>query len=224
MSDTFFTQTNCDRCKKPLTGTRIMSKFNKDCICEECLKKEKAHPKYKEASDAELKAVQAGDYDFPGIGLPDDLKPSDERITFRLYASIKFDRPIDKEKHYISPGGYTMTFRDRTFRFDFEGYEGYIDEEDKSILHFKQINPDYDVFGESDYEGVLGLNEITSDDLKNLTAIDEFFIYTGESDEAEINPVKFLEFAFEDFGTASEVRDDVIDYTDNPVVKDYVFD
>jgi formylmethanofuran dehydrogenase subunit E len=34
--DTFFTQTNCDRCGKPLTGGRTMSMFNTDTICLEC--------------------------------------------------------------------------------------------------------------------------------------------------------------------------------------------
>jgi hypothetical protein len=39
----------------------------------ECLEKEEKHPKYKEAAAAELRAVQAGNYNFPGIGKPADL-------------------------------------------------------------------------------------------------------------------------------------------------------
>jgi hypothetical protein len=35
----FFNQKNCDRCRKPLTA-RIMSWFNDDTICMECLEKE----------------------------------------------------------------------------------------------------------------------------------------------------------------------------------------
>ena len=31
--DKFFSQQNCDRCGKPLTGGRTMSMYNTDCIC-----------------------------------------------------------------------------------------------------------------------------------------------------------------------------------------------
>ena len=62
----------CDRCGKETLAT-IMSKFNTQTICMSCKDKEKAHPKYKEASDAELRAVQQGNYSFPGVGKPDDL-------------------------------------------------------------------------------------------------------------------------------------------------------
>jgi hypothetical protein len=50
-----------------------MSRFNTQDLCMKCLEKEKKHPKYKEAAEAELRAVQAGNYNFPGIGKPADL-------------------------------------------------------------------------------------------------------------------------------------------------------
>lgn len=50
-----------------------MSLFNMDMCCMECIDKEKKHPKFKEASEAELNALQQGNYNFPGIGLPEDL-------------------------------------------------------------------------------------------------------------------------------------------------------
>jgi len=62
----------CDRCCRP-TNITIMSKFNKDIICMPCKEEEKMHPEYKKASDAELDAVKRGDYNFDGIGLPDDI-------------------------------------------------------------------------------------------------------------------------------------------------------
>lgn len=31
-------------------------------------------------------------------------------MSIRMYASIRMDRPIDPEKHYISPGGYELIF------------------------------------------------------------------------------------------------------------------
>jgi len=63
---------HCDRCHKPTTTT-MMSIFNTDYCCMECLDNEKKHPKYDEARDEELRQVQAGNYNFPGIGLPKDL-------------------------------------------------------------------------------------------------------------------------------------------------------
>ena len=63
---------NCDRCKLPMTSF-TMSRFNTEDICLECETKETAHPRYKEAVEAELKQVRAGNYNYPGIGKPEDL-------------------------------------------------------------------------------------------------------------------------------------------------------
>lgn len=60
---------NCDRCHKP-TNITIMSMFNTQTICMDCKDSEKQHPKYKEAQQAELEALKAGNYNFPGIGWP----------------------------------------------------------------------------------------------------------------------------------------------------------
>jgi hypothetical protein len=62
----------CDRCGGDATIS-IMSRFNTESICLACEKKERAHPDYKRAARIELEAVQRGDYNFPGIGKPEDL-------------------------------------------------------------------------------------------------------------------------------------------------------
>ncbi len=67
--DTFFIQTNCDRCGKPLAGGRTMSMFNKQTICMECKRAEARRKDYKKACAAECAAVKAGDRNFKGIGL-----------------------------------------------------------------------------------------------------------------------------------------------------------
>lgn len=63
----------CERCKGD-TMVLQMSYFNTDEICLDCRAKERAHPKFEEARAAEHEACKAGNYNFPGIGLPDDLK------------------------------------------------------------------------------------------------------------------------------------------------------
>ena len=66
--DTFFTQSNCDRCGGSLAGGRVMSMYNTQCICMDCKKRERLRKDYKAASDAENEAVKAGNLNFEGIG------------------------------------------------------------------------------------------------------------------------------------------------------------
>ncbi len=63
---------SCQRCGAsgvPL----IMSRFNTDMICLACQDREKAHPAYPAAAQAEAAAVRRGERNFPGIGKPADL-------------------------------------------------------------------------------------------------------------------------------------------------------
>ncbi len=66
----------CDRCQKP-ANVIIMSIFNMDMCCTKCIEAERAHPDCQMARDEELKQLQAGNYNYEGIGLPDDLKPGE---------------------------------------------------------------------------------------------------------------------------------------------------
>ncbi len=54
MRDEFFNKRNCDRCGKDLSGGRIMSMYNEDCICMECKEKETMRPDYKEVSRKDM--------------------------------------------------------------------------------------------------------------------------------------------------------------------------
>lgn len=63
----------CDRCKKS-TKTFTMSMFNTDWICFDCQEKEMKHPDYEKARKLEAEQVELGNYNYEGIGLPNDLK------------------------------------------------------------------------------------------------------------------------------------------------------
>ena len=63
---------NCERCGNGTT-THQMSFFNTQMCCPACIEQERAHPKYAEAREAEWMALKAGDRNFDGIGLPNDL-------------------------------------------------------------------------------------------------------------------------------------------------------
>lgn len=110
-------------------------------------------------------------------------------LTFRMYADIRFNRPIDKNADdYISPGGFTMTVSDKEIQFDFEDFEGSVDEHDPCLFHSVQRNPDYDTFAD--------LYQISEDDLKNISEISEFFVFTGEIGETDLKPIAVESITF----------------------------
>ena len=57
----------CDRCRQSMLDCSI-SKFNSDCICGGCQKKEQAHPQYAIATEVAKRISN-----FAGIGKPSDL-------------------------------------------------------------------------------------------------------------------------------------------------------
>lgn len=65
--DKFFSQRYCDRCKKELKHGRIMSMFNKDCICMDCADKEKLDKDFDKAANADQEEIQKGNFNFEGI-------------------------------------------------------------------------------------------------------------------------------------------------------------
>lgn len=110
-------------------------------------------------------------------------------ITFRMHSTIRFNRPINLDNDILSPGGYEMTMSEKEVKFDFDNYEGYVDKDDPSILHAVQKNPSYDCF-----EDLLFL---TGENLRNVTEINEFFVYTGEDEETDLRPVSVEDITFE---------------------------
>lgn len=65
--DKFFTQKNCDICGSSLEKGRIMSRFNTECICMDCSKKEKKDKDYEKAVQAEHEEIKKGNYNYNGI-------------------------------------------------------------------------------------------------------------------------------------------------------------
>jgi hypothetical protein len=56
----------CQRCYKETNG-HTMSFLNTQLICFDCSKEEKNHPRYKEAKEAELRQVRAGNMNYKGL-------------------------------------------------------------------------------------------------------------------------------------------------------------
>jgi hypothetical protein len=75
---------HCDRCNGSLDSS-IMSKFNRDILCTPCQDDECEAPGYAAADAAEVAAVRAGDYNFPGTG----LSPQDQAFLAARRAARK---------------------------------------------------------------------------------------------------------------------------------------
>lgn len=79
----------CGRCLKPVgTTPYTTSSFNTQTICMDCKYKEQNHPEYMKAKSAETAAVKKGNMNFPGIGLPDDLR---KKMFDAIIESEKYD-------------------------------------------------------------------------------------------------------------------------------------
>lgn len=65
--DKFFTQKYCDRCGGLLKEGRTMSMFNTQCICMDCLKKEKQDKDYEKAVKTDHEEIKKGNYNYKGI-------------------------------------------------------------------------------------------------------------------------------------------------------------
>jgi hypothetical protein len=62
----------CSRCRVE-TNITTMSYFNTQMICMKCDEKERDHPDFKAAQDAEMAQVRQGNMNFKGVGKPSDL-------------------------------------------------------------------------------------------------------------------------------------------------------
>lgn len=115
-----------------------------------------------------------------------------EKLIFRLNAGIRFNRNIDADKDYVSPGGFNFTMGGKEIEFDFAETWSCIDKNRKNVIAIGCKNPDYEEYPD--------LESITKEMLSNVTKINEFFVYTGESDETELRPVELTYCYFEIIG------------------------
>ncbi len=93
---------------------------------------------------------------------------------------LKMDREIIPQKHYISPGGYEVAGK----QFDFLESEGVVcEDKPDEITYYLRY------FDDTTYQRV-----VTPDDLK--IGFSEFFIFTGEYDDPEINVKEVKEVSF----------------------------
>lgn len=97
----------------------------------------------------------------------------------RMLFTAEFDRAVDSEKHYLSPGGYEVTVKDHdNIPFDFVYHVGSVNNKNDHLVDFA-VNCLDDAY-ETD-------KEYLENHILDITGFTEFFIFTGEYDDPEIN-------------------------------------
>ena len=99
-------------------------------------------------------------------------------MIIEMELQVKFNRPVDLEKDYIVPGGYSMIMDGKEVEFDFCYSSSGISNEDSSVVIFSVTGMDYDSFPD--------LKKLGLKDLKNISSIRECFVYTGEPGESDL--------------------------------------
>ena len=111
----------------------------------------------------------------------------DRKMT--MYATLQMDREIDPNRHYIGIDGFEFRFRNGVnIGFDFNSSIANV-QRDPTAIKFECDDLDCDSFPEAALLGML-----LSD--SEVDRIEEFYVYTGEEEEPEINPEKILSLSF----------------------------
>lgn len=105
----------------------------------------------------------------------------------RMYATIKFDRKIIPDHHYIVPGGYSMTANGKEYEFDFHSTTTVPVSNNSNLLQCEMRDLDLETFPEA-----AGFESVCN----HLEKINEFFIYTGEKGDPEIKPIELQALSF----------------------------
>lgn len=149
-----------------------------------------------------------------------ELTSVHEILTFRLYISIKFNKPV-KDNDSTSFGSFTFDFNGLPVRFDFEDVSGGRSKEDNSIVNFEYKDPDHNTFPES--------KVLTKEMLKYVTGIIEIFsdIEEGNFDKNDgngdnyLHPVEVVESSFVVIN--GSVNEETLEEIPIPILKGWKF-
>ena len=120
-----------------------------------------------------------------------------------MYATLQMDREIDPNRHYIGIGGFEFCFRNGVnIGFDFNSSIANV-QKNPTTIKFECDDLDCDSFPEA------ALLEMLLSD-SEVDRIEEFYVYTGEREEPEINPEKILSLSFCVDGRMVDIPDSII--------------
>ncbi len=125
----------------------------------------------------------------------------DTKMT--MYATLQMDREIDPNRHYIGIGGFEFCFRNGVnIGFDFNSSIANV-QKNPTTIKFECDDLDCDSFPEAALLGMM----LSDSEVKR---IEEFYVYTGEREEPEINPEKILSLSFCVDGRMVDIPDSII--------------
>ena len=99
----------------------------------------------------------------------------------RMIFTAEFDRDVTNG-YYLSPGGYKVELKDHEpMEFDFMDSIGTINKENPRLVDFEVKNLDYGyMMGEENVDYL-------RNHIRDITGFTEFFVFTGEDEDPEIN-------------------------------------
>lgn len=120
-----------------------------------------------------------------------------------MYATLQMDREIDPNRHYIGIGGFEFCFINGVnIGFDFNSSIANV-QKNPTTIKFECDDLDCDSFPEAALLGMM----LSDSEVKR---IEEFYVYTGEREEPEINPEKILSLSFCVDGIMVDIPDSII--------------
>ena len=120
-----------------------------------------------------------------------------------MYVTLQMDRGIDPNRHYISIGGFEFCFKKGIkIGFDFNSSIANV-QKNPTTIKFECDDLDCDSFPEAALLGMM----LSDSEVKR---IEEFYVYTGEREEPEINPEKILSLSFCVDGRMVDIPDSII--------------
>lgn len=127
-------------------------------------------------------------------------------MSFEMNFVVEFNRDVDLDNDYICPGGFEMIMNGKNVEFDFTEFQPDIIAGNDGLCCFNLRKPDFNSYPK--------LRKITAKELKNISAIKECYIYTGEPGETDLKAMSVKEIGFVILGEKAvftEVQSKVID-------------
>ena len=127
-------------------------------------------------------------------------------VNFEMNLVVEFNRKVDLDNDYICPGGFEITMNGRNVEFDFTEFQPNMIAGNDRLCCFNIRKPDFTSYPK--------LKKITAKELKNISAIKECYIYTGEPGETDLKVVSVKEIGFVILGEKAvftEIKSKVID-------------
>lgn len=120
-----------------------------------------------------------------------------------MFATLQMDREIDPNRHYIGIGSFEFCFRnDVNIGFDFNSSIANV-QKNPTTIKFECDDLDCDSFPEAALLGMM----LSDSEVKR---IEEFYVYTGEREEPEINPERILALSFDVDGRMIDIPGNII--------------